>query len=133
MHISISNLALAVGYPEKVADEAIIFTFRVDGGEIVAQSLSSRLILKRYLEVPYDKLQVFASYAAGRMLREEAVLSWDDRSERAFLWREIPKNADASEMKAAFEEFADSCDWWVQRTAEIDAPESVFPDIMIRP
>lgn len=130
---SISSLAIAVGYPEKVADDVGVFTFSVDGEEIVAQSLSSRLILKRYLDVPFDNLSVFASYAAGRMLREDAVLAWDDRAERAFLWREIPEKAAAAEMKAAFEDFADSCDWWVQRAAEIDAPKSVFPDIMIRP
>jgi hypothetical protein len=91
------------------------------------------LILKLYLDVAYDDFPLFASYAAGRLLREEAVLAWDDRTERAFLWREIPENADASQMKAAFEEFVDSCDWWMQRVAEIDAPKSVFPDIMIRP
>ena len=130
---SISSLAIAVGYPEKVADDVQVFTFRVDGDEIVVQSLASRLVLKRYFDVPLDELKVFASYAAGRMLREEAVLAWDDRAERAFLWREIPEKADPSAMKAAFEEFADSCDWWVQRAAEIDAPKSVFPDIMIRP
>lgn len=130
---SISSLAIAVGYPEKVADGVDVFTFRVDGDEIIAKNLSSRLVLKRYLDVAFDDLVVFASYAAGRMLREEAVLAWDERAERAFLWREIPEKADPAAMKAAFEEFADSCDWWVQRAAEIDAPKSVFPDIMIRP
>ena len=104
----IASLAIAVGYPEKVADDIGVFTFSVDGEEIVAQSLSSRLILKRYLDVPFDNLSVFASYAAGRMLREDAVLAWDDRAERAFLWREIPEKAAAAEMKAAFEDFADS-------------------------
>jgi hypothetical protein len=130
---SIARLAIAVGYPETVADGVGVYTFRVDGEEIVVQTLASRLVLKRYLDVPHDSLNVFASYAAGRMLREEAVLAWDERAERAFLWREIPEKADAAEMKAAFEEFADSCDWWAQRVAEIDAPKSVFPDIMIRP
>jgi hypothetical protein len=124
---------MAVGYPEKVPDGTDVFMFRVDGREVAAQIQGSRLVLKSYLEIPFEELKVFASYAAGRMLREEAVLAWDDRAERAFLWREIPEKADAAAMKAAFEEFADSCDWWVQRAAEIDAPKSVFPDIMIRP
>jgi hypothetical protein len=130
---SISSLAMAVGYPEKVPDGTDVFMFRVDGREVAAQIQGSRLVLKSYLEIPFEELKVFASYAAGRMLREEAVLAWDDRAERAFLWREIPEKADAAAMMAAFEEFADSCDWWVQRAAEIDAPKSVFPDIMIRP
>jgi hypothetical protein len=130
---AVSRFAIAVGYPEKVSDEVDVFTFRVDGEDFVAESLSPWLILKRYLDVSFDGLAVFASYAAGRMLREEAVLAWDERAGRAFLWREIPEEADASVMRGAFEEFADSCDWWAQRAAEIGAPKSVFPDIMIRP
>ena len=129
----VSRLAMAIGYPEKVANDVTVFTFRVDGEDIVVQNLGSRLILKRYLDVAFDNLQTFAAYAAGRMLREEAVLAWDDRAERAFLWCEMPVKADVSQMKEAFEDFADSCDWWSQRVAEIDAPKSVFPDIMIRP
>ena len=130
---SVHSLAMAIGYPEKVPDSADVFTFSVDGGAIVAQCLDSRLILKLYLEISFEDLNVFAAYAAGRMLREEAVLAWDERAERAFLWREIPEKADASVMRAAFEEFADSCEWWLQRVAEIDVPKSAFPDILIRP
>lgn len=130
---ALSNLVRAIGYPETVADGTDVFTFRVDGGEVVAQTLGSRLILKRYLEVSFDDLSVFAMYAAGRMLREESVLAWDTRAERAFLWREIPGHADLTALKEAFEDFADSCDWWIQRAAETAVPQSVFPDIMIRP
>jgi hypothetical protein len=129
----ISKLASAIGYPEKVADGSDVYAFRVDGWEIVAEKIGSRLVLKLYLDVAYDDLPLFASYAAGRLLREEAVLAWDDNAQKAVLWREIPPNADHPMMKDAFEDFADSCDWWVQRVMEIDAPKSVFPDIMIRP
>lgn len=129
----ICNLATAIGYPEEVSEDTDVFAFSVDGGKVVAEMVASRLVLKRYLEISFENLSVFASYVAGRMFREEAVLAWDDRTERAFLWREIPPRADALAMKEAFEEFADSCDWWIQRSAEIHAPKSVFPDIMIRP
>jgi hypothetical protein len=129
----ISKLASAIGYPEKVADGSDVYAFRVDGWEIVAEKIGSRLVLKLYLDVAYDDLPLFASYAAGRLLREEAVLAWDDNAQKAVLWREIPPNADHPMMKDAFEDFADSCDWWVQRVMETDAPKSVFPDIMIRP
>jgi hypothetical protein len=129
----ISKLASAIGYPEKVADGSDVYAFRVDGWEIIAEKIGSRLVLKLYLDVAYDDLPLFASYAAGRLLREEAVLAWDDNAQKAVLWREIPPNADHPMMKDAFEDFADSCDWWVQRVMEIDAPKSVFPDIMIRP
>jgi hypothetical protein len=129
----ISKLASAIGYPERVADGSPVYAFRVDGWELIAETMGNRLVLKRYLDVDYGDLPLFASYVAGRLLREEAVLAWDDNAQKAVLWREIPPNADHPMMKDAFEDFADSCDWWVQRVMEIDAPKSVFPDIMIRP
>jgi hypothetical protein len=129
----ISKLASAIGYPDKVADSLVVYAFRVDGWEIIAENIGNRIVLKHYLDVTSDDLPLFASYAAGRLLREEAVLAWDDNAQKAVLWREIPPNADHPMMKEAFEDFADSCDWWSQRVAEIDAPKSVFPDIMIRP
>ena len=130
----ISKLASAIGYPDKVADDGlVVYTFRVDGWEIIAEKIGSRLVLKLYLDVAYDDLPLFASYAAGRLLREEAVLAWDDNAQKAVLWREIPPNANPSEMKNAFEEFADSCEWWMQRVLDIHAPKSLFPDVLIRP
>ena len=131
----ISKLASAIGYPDKVADDGLaVYTFRVDGWEIIAENIGNRIVLKHYLDVTSDDLPQFASYVAGRLLREEgAVLAWDDKMQKAVLWREIPPQSDSSEMRAAFEEFADSCEWWMQRVMEIDAPKSVFPDIMIRP
>lgn len=129
----ISKLAVAIGYPEDVADNSSVYAFRVDGWEIIAEKPAGRLILKCYLDIGYDDLPEFASYVAGRLLREEAVLAWDDKAQNAVLWREIPENANSAAMKEAFEEFADSCEWWMQRLSDIRAPENVFPDILIRP
>lgn len=129
----IGKLAKVIGYPEAVPDGATIFIFNVDGGECIAEMIGSRLILKRKLDIEDEDLPRFAEFAAGRMLREEAVFSWDDHDECAILWQEIPSNADANSMELAFADFADSCDWWLQRVGEIHAPPSVFPDIMIRP
>ena len=129
----ISKLAVAIGYPEDVADNSSVYAFRVDGWEIIAEKLAGRLILKCHLDIGYDDLPKFASYVAGRLLREEAVLAWDDKAQNAVLWREIPENANSAAMKEAFEEFADSCEWWMQRLSDIRAPENVFPDILIRP
>jgi hypothetical protein len=129
----ISKLAVAIGYPERVADNSSVYAFRVDGWEIIAEKSVGRLILKCYLGIGYDDLPEFASYVAGRLLREEAVLAWDDKAQNAVLWREIPENANSAAMKEAFEEFADSCEWWMQRLSDIRAPENVFPDILIRP
>ena len=129
----ISKLASAISYPEKVSQGLSVYAFRVDGWEIIAEKLAGRLILKCYLDVGYDDLPKFASYVAGRLLREEAVLAWDDKTQKAVLWREIHENSNPAAMKEAFEEFADSCEWWMQRLSDIRAPESVFPDILIRP
>ena len=129
----ISRLARAIGYPEKVAEGLLVYAFRVDGWEMIAEKSGPRMVLKRYLDVGYDDLPQFASYVAGRLLREESVLAWDDSAQKAVLWREIPSGASDSAMKEAFEEFADSCEWWMQRVSDVRAPESVFPDILIRP
>ena len=129
----ISKLAAAINYPEKVAEDLSVYAFRVDGWEIIAEKSGARIVLKRYLEVGCDDLPQFASYVAGRLLREEASLAWDESVQKALLWREIPSNANLAEMKDAFEEFADSCEWWMQRASDINTPESAFPDVLIRP
>ena len=76
-----------------------------------------------------------AEYAAGRMLREDAVLAFDPKSDAAFLWREIDGGSDSLALRLCFEEFADSCEWWRERLevhgGAADAPE--FPEMMIRP
>lgn len=129
----IKQLAQAINYPEQVPDQASVYVFRVDGGDIVAEIIGRRLVLKRVLEVSEEELPRFAEYAAGRLLREDAVFAWDDRADQAILWREMPMQARAVEIVAAFEDFVDSCDWWIQRVNELQAPPTVFPDILIRP
>lgn len=129
----IKQLAQAIHYPEQVSDQASVYVFRVDGGDIVAEIVGRRLVLKRVLEVSEEELPRFAEYAAGRLLREDAVFAWDDRADQAILWREMPMQGRAVEIVAAFEDFVDSCDWWIQRVNELQAPPTVFPDILIRP
>lgn len=129
----IITLANAVGYPEMVPEGASSFAFRIDDRVISAEKSNSRLVLRRVLDVSPDDLARFAAFAAGRMLREEAVLAWDERSEKAFLWREIPSGTDAAGLRTTFEDFCASCDWWDSRAGELHVPRTVFPDIMIYP
>lgn len=129
----IKQLAQAINYPEQVPERASVCVFRVDGGDIVAEIIGRRLVLKRVLDIAEEDLPRFAEYAAGRLLREDAVFAWDDRADQAILWREMPMQARAVEIVAAFEDFVDSCDWWIQRVNELQAPPTVFPDILIRP
>lgn len=129
----IATLADAIGYPERVLDGTRSFAFRIDEAIIIAEYTGSRLVLRHELDVSTEDLVQFAIFAAGRMLREEAVLGWDERSEKAFLWREIPSRLDAADLRSAFEDFCDSCDWWDSRVGELHIPRTVFPDIMIHP
>lgn len=129
----IQKLANAIGYPDKVPDDVDVYAFRVDGGECVARKRGAGLILEHRLVIDSDDLAVFAAFAAGRMLREEAVFAWDDRAECAVLWCEVPPGADQARLRESFEAFLDSCDWWDQRSGEKNKPHSAFPDIMIRP
>lgn len=129
----IKRLATAINYPEQVPDQALVYVFRVDEGSCVAEVIGGRLILKRVLEISEAELEQFAGYAAGRLLREEAVFAWDDRTEQAIVWQELPMGGSTAEIVSAFEDFCDSYDWWQQRVNELQAPPTVFPDILIKP
>lgn len=130
---SIERLIKAVGYPMRVPDGALSFTLLVDGMEIVAEEAGGRLRLKCRLTSDESSLPRLAGYAAGRILREDAVLSCD--REGAFLWREVAPGAGAATLQGEFEAFADSCDWWRERLEQRpggDEP-SPFPEMTIRP
>lgn len=129
----IGQLASAIGYPEQVPDQATVYAFRVDGEEYRAEVIGNRLVMKRVLAIAETDLPRFAEYAAGRLLREEAVFAWDDRAEQAIVWQELPMQEPRSVIVSAFEDFIESCEWWLQRVNELQTPPTVFPDILIRP
>ena len=131
--MTIRRLIDAVGYPERAPDDATSFTLRVDGQEIVAEERDGRLILSRKLTDDDALLPSLAGYAAGRLLREDAVLAADPGASGALLWQDAPATADASALVRLFETFLDSCDWWRARVAgDAEKTESV-PAMMIRP
>ena len=107
-------------------------TLRVDGVEVSAAVAGDRLVLSQRLTDEADKLPALAGYAAGRMLREEAVLAYGDGA--AFLWQDAPAGAGERTLVRLFESFMDSCDWW---RARVDASraegEPKFSDMTIRP
>ena len=128
----IERMAEAVGYPDKMPDGTLAAMLRVDGAEISAVATGDRIVLSQRLTEDADKLPALVGYAAGRMLREEAVLAYGDGA--AFLWQDAPANASDSALVRLFESFTDSCDWWrarVEGSREADRPE--FPEMMIRP
>ena len=130
---AIRSLATAIGYPEEVDTASESFVFSVDGGRIEASVERGRLILVRELASSGDiDLAQFAGYAAGRVLREEAVLAYDPTDDRLILWQDMPADADAGLLRRFFEVFAASCDWWLARV-DGASPAASVPEMTIRP
>lgn len=128
----IHRLAQAIGYPETVPEGVHTYAFRVDGDVYTAEQLGARCVIRRRFQVEDATLLRLASFTAGRLLREDAVLAWDDHSQELELWQEIPMGR-APEMAAAFGAFVNACEWWMARVAEEEIPRSVFPEMMIQP
>ena len=132
---AIERLAEAIGYPDKIPDGAVVATLRVDDAEVSAAVAGDRLVLSQRLTGDADKLPALAGYAAGRMLREEAVLAYGDGA--AFLWQHVSADAGEQQLVRFFESFMDSCDWWWERVSERrgEGAEAGAPlaEMMIRP
>ena len=125
----------SIGYPDRISNGSSSFAMRVDGMEIVASEANGRIVLSCSLSDDSAIVPTLCSYAAGRILREDAVLACDKSS--AFLWQDAPASSGASEMVRLFETFVDSCDWWRERvdalrggTAASSAPDDAM---VIRP
>ena len=132
---AVEKLVAAIGYPERMSGGGGSAVLRVDGMEIVAEETDRRIRLSYVLTDDEALLPTLAAYAAGRMLKEEAVLSYGDG--RAFLWQEAPADADARAMLRLFETFMDSCDWWRERVDALrgnaEVATAVPETMMIRP
>ena len=123
-----------VGYPDRAPEGSVSFALRVDGREVLADEREGRIVLSSVLTADESQLPQLAKYAAGRMLREDAVLAWGGK---AFLWQDAPANADSGAMARLFECFMDSCDWWRERVDALQGREAPSTDVaetmMIRP
>lgn len=123
-----------LGYPEDVPAGARTFTLVVDGGEIEAEERDGRLVLTKALCAAEEEadLAALAGYAAGRMLKEEAVLAWDAVREVPILWQDVAAGAGAAQLRRFFEVFAASCDWWEARAREVRDRQRM-PEMVIVP
>ncbi len=129
---AIERLAGAIGYPDEIPEGAESATLRVDDAEIKASVSRGRLVLSQRLTDDAAFLPELASFAAGRMLREEAVLAFGDGA--AFLWQDASATAGEHELSRLFETFANSCDWWRERIeGESEESESELTQTVIRP
>jgi len=130
-----ARLARAIGYPDAVAADAARAALLVDGAEVVASDEGGRALLQATVAAaPSDEtLASLAGFAAGRILREEAVLAYEPKADAALLWQAAPPDADALALRAFFRTFTASWDWWRARAAELENPQPSFPEVMIRP
>ena len=132
---AVEKLVAAIGYPERISGGGGPSVLRGDGMEIVAEEADRHIRLSYALTDDETLLPTLATYAAGRMLKEEAALSYGDG--RAFLWQEAPADADARAMLRLFETFMDSCDWWRERVDALrgnaEVATAVPETMMIRP
>ena len=130
-----ARLARAIGYPDAVAADVARAALLVDGAEVVASEEGGRAILQATVAAgPSDEiLAALAGFAAGRILREEAVLAYEPKADAALLWQAAPQGTDALALRAFFRTFTASWDWWRARAAELESPKPSFPEVMIRP
>ena len=124
----------SVGYPERAPEGAVSFMLRVDGLEVLAEELDGRIVLSCMLIDDVSKLPTLASYAVGRIMKEEATLSWGNG---AFLWQDAPADSGGREFMRLFETFMDSCDWWRERVdtlrGGVIGVHGAEDDMVIRP
>lgn len=136
MATALERFVQVLGYPGGVPAGARTFTLVVDGGEIEAEERDGRLVLTKTLRTAETgespDLAALAGYAAGRMLKEEAVLAWDAVREAPILWQDVAAGADAAQFRRFFEVFTASCDWWEARVREVRDHQRV-PEMMIVP
>lgn len=132
---ALERLLKAIEYPVEALPDARSFTLSVDGGEMTLSARDGRLMLSKVLRRPDGEpvdLATLAGYAAGRMLREEAVLAWDPDLESPILWQDVSADVGAAVLIRFFEVFATSCEWWMARLGEAQVADRV-PEMMIRP
>ncbi|MBQ4479522.1 MAG: hypothetical protein II943_02680 [Victivallales bacterium] len=130
---ALENLCAAIAYPDPVPAGATAFQLHVDGGVVAARLMNGRLVLSREISREEADLPRLASYAAGRLLREEAVLAWDERAGACILWQECPANASSAQLLHFFKTFLASCDWWLARVADLVVEPVAAPAMVIMP
>ena len=113
----VDRLPKAIGYPpDEVKSAGGSVALIVDGHEVRVSDRRGRLVLSFSLGNPPDEeLRQFATFATGRMLREEAALAWDPVARELVLWQAVPAQATDEQMRRVFEVFCVSCDWWGER------------------
>lgn len=121
-----------IGYPERVPEGAVSFVFRVDDDPVEVRQKEGALAFKWTFpgNAPIERI---AEFAAGRILRDQAVVAWDAFRERAILWQRTRKGDGERAQVEAFRVFLGACDWWKRCVAELVRPKATLAEIVIRP
>ena len=134
------RLLSVIEYPEKVPNADGSITLRVDGKEVLVEESEGRIVLSRTLTEDDSIVPTLASYAAGRMLREDAVLAYGSPSRQTakmsssmtFLWQDASADASDRDLLRLFETFMDSCDWWQARVDSLNGRnDGTIPEAMV--
>lgn len=118
---AIDRLSEAIAYPAAERKHgASTVELLVDGNVVQVTEARGKLRLSRNLGAARDaEFAQLAGYAAGRMLKDRAVLAWDPRARGLMLWQEVPASGSTEELLEEFDLFLDSCDWWEARMKEL--------------
>ena len=144
---SIKRLLAAIGYPDRMSEFSAPYILRGDGMEVFAEEIDGRLVLSYALTDDESLVAPRAAYAAGRMLKEDAVLAYGGVGVAAnnqaakpsvrqtFIWQDAPADSDDHGMLRLFETFMDSCEWWRARVDALSegggAQSTSAPDAMV--
>ena len=130
---AVRRLLEAIEYPDRVPDGESSYLLRVDGAEISAEASAGRIRLRCALTDDAASVASLATYAPGRMLREDAVLAVEPHTGEAFLWQEADASAGGDALRAFFENFLHACDWWRDRVQDAQVEPTSFSEAIIRP
>lgn len=118
---AIDRLAEAISYPDgERRPGALQAVIQVDGQAVSVSESAGRLRFRRTLGSATEAaISTLAREAAGRLIKEEAVLAWDPPAKQLLLWQEVPAGGSNEELARNFELFLASCDWWAARMDEL--------------
>ena len=139
MMTSIEVLAKAIGYPDELEEGASKAVLAVDDRDIGVSVIDDRFRLTATVFLaPRDgsgdeTIVRLAGYAAGRILKEEAVIAWDPDAESLILWQEFPADASEADLRRFFEVFMASLEWWLDRAEDRTEPAAPMPEYVIMP
>ena len=118
-----------VRYPEAEASSDGRTTLVFDGQPVLFHEEHGALTLQ--MELPalpddadkrHETLLNLTSYAMGRSLKDDAILSYDTKNKKLLLWQTLKGVIDDETLVSTVESFLSTGEWWRQR---LQAPQAV--------